>query len=327
MAKLMTSKEFIDKVKDIQKNYKTVYMLGTIGQPCTSGLIASCAKRLPAFYTAAKKSQLQAYVGNSDAFDCVGLIKAVLWGWKHGNAPYATNGVPDINETTMINSYCTGVSTNFKGIVPGEVVWLPGHIGVYVGDNLVIECTPAWTNNVQYTGLGNLGGKKGYNTRSWTKHGKLNWVDYSSSSSSSSGSTTPSTPSNSGSSNTSSKPSTPSTSKITLTVNGIWDSKMTKRLQQIFGTTADGVVSNQHAYYKSKNPGLTTGWEWHSKPNGDGSQLIFAIQKLVGAKQDGQIGNETISKMQKYFGTVVDGYISNPSSLVMAIQKWANAKN
>lgn len=112
-----------------------------------------------------------------------------------------------------------------------------------------------------------------------------------------------------------------------LTVNGVWDKTLTKRLQKIFGTTVDGKVSNQWACYKASNPGLTTGWDWQKKPNGKGSQLIKAMQKKAGmpsSECDGEIGATTIKYFQKYFGTTQDGCISKPSSLVMAIQKWAN---
>ena len=32
---------------------------------------------------------------------------------------------------------------------------------------------------MQITAVGNLGTQAGYNTRSWVRHGKLPWVDYS----------------------------------------------------------------------------------------------------------------------------------------------------
>lgn len=46
-----------------------------------------------------------------------------------------------------------------------------------------------------------------------------------------------------------------------IAVDGYWGKELTKRLQQIFGCTADGIVSNQYASYKSKNPGLVSGWD------------------------------------------------------------------
>ena len=63
-------------------------------------------------------------------------------------------------------------------MVPGEGLWGPGHWGLYIGDGLAVECTPAWKNGVQITAVGNIGTKAGYNTRTWTKHGRLPYVDY-----------------------------------------------------------------------------------------------------------------------------------------------------
>ena len=109
--------------------------------------------------------------------------------------------------------------------------------------------------------------------------------------------------------------------------NGKWGKATTKRLQQIFGTTADGKISNQWAKYKNSNPGLTSGWEWKTKPNGKGSQLIKAMQKWAGmaaSDQDGEIGTKTITAFQNKLGTTQDGCVSYPSSMVKALQEWAN---
>lgn len=109
----------------------------------------------------------------------------------------------------------------------------------------------------------------------------------------------------------------------TLTVDGYWGTKTTKRLQAIFGTTQDGEVSNQYKAYKSQNPGLDSGWDWQTNPTGY-SPLIKAIQKKVGATQDGYIGPNTIKAIQKWMGTTQDGYFSAPSTCIKALQKWCN---
>lgn len=114
-----------------------------------------------------------------------------------------------------------------------------------------------------------------------------------------------------------------------LTVDGNWGKATTRRLQQIFGTTVDGEVSNQWASYKASNPGLTSGWDWQSKPNGKGSQLIKAMQKWAGMPanaQDGEWGPATCRAIQKKLGTSTDGKVSNPSQMVKALQKWANTQ-
>ena len=104
--------------------------------------------------------------------------------------------------------------------------------------------------------------------------------------------------------------------------DGLWGEDTTIKAQEVFKTTVDGMVTDQRVEYKSANPGLFS-FEWKSNPTGY-SELIKAIQKKVGANVDGWIGTETIKKMQKYFGTIQDGCISNPSDVVRAFQKWLN---
>lgn len=91
--------------------------------------------------------------------------------------PLYNHGVPDIGADSMIK-VCTGVTTDFSNIEVGEAVWMEGHIGVYVGDGKCVECTPKWTNNVQFSNLGNISKYKTGNYRVWTKHGKLPYVKY-----------------------------------------------------------------------------------------------------------------------------------------------------
>lgn len=114
-----------------------------------------------------------------------------------------------------------------------------------------------------------------------------------------------------------------SSAKITLKVDGYWGTSTTKRLQQIFKTTVDGKVSNQFSTYKSQNPGLDSGWEWEKNPTGN-SPLIKAIQKKVGATQDGHIGPDTIKKIQKWMGCAQDGVFSAKSPCIKKLQQWCN---
>lgn len=126
------------------------------------------------------------------------------------------------------------------------------------------------------------------------------------------------------SSGTTSSSSSTSTSATKLTVDGKWGKSTTKRAQQVFGTTVDGKVSNQYSAYKADNPGLLSeSWEWETNPSGY-SPLIKAIQKKVGATQDGHIGPKTIKAMQKWLGTTQDGKVSAISPMVKAFQTWLN---
>lgn len=117
-------------------------------------------------------------------FDCVCLIKGVLWGWKgdktkvYGGAAYNSKGVPDCSTESMI-AKCKEISTTFDvaAMVPDELVWQKGHVGIYIGEGKVIECTPAFKNCVQITNFISKTGEIPYRA-TWKKHGKLPWVDY-----------------------------------------------------------------------------------------------------------------------------------------------------
>ena len=105
--------------------------------------------------------------------------------------------------------------------------------------------------------------------------------------------------------------------------DGKWGEDTTTKAQEVFGTTVDGIVTDQYKCYEKENPGLIS-FEWLDNPSNYGSELVRAIQKKVGANVDGHIGPETIKKMQAWLGTVQDGYVSNPSDVVKAFQEWLN---
>lgn len=106
--------------------------------------------------------------------------------------------------------------------------------------------------------------------------------------------------------------------------DGLWGVETTRKAQEVFGTIVDGVVSNQLNWWRDENLGLLDStFEWQDYM-GDASMLIARIQEKVGAEVDGWIGKDTITKMQQWLGTPVDGYVSNPSAMVKAFQHWLN---
>lgn len=108
-----------------------------------------------------------------------------------------------------------------------------------------------------------------------------------------------------------------------LSVDGFWGSGTSTRLQQVLGTPADGIISDQYAGNRSLMPGCTSGWEWGNANHG-GSTVIKALQRKVGASPDGVMGKDTIRKLQAYLGTYQDGIISAPSNVVKAMQRRLN---
>ena len=115
-------------------------------------------------------------------------------------------------------------------------------------------------------------------------------------------------------------------SSATLTVDGLWGNDTTKALQKALGTTVDGIVSNQYASSKAKNPGLmASSWEWEANPGRGGSAMVKALQRKLGVTADGYFGPKTIRALQRYLGTTQDGCVSKPSAMVKALQKRLNA--
>lgn len=175
--------EFVNIAKDIANNYKTLYVMGCFGAPMSDKNKQRYTHNHPYNKRADRTKKIKAASKDTFGFDCVCLVKGILWGWNgdanaiYGGAQYNSNGVPDVGADQMMK-HCTCVFKDFSNIVPGEVVHMPGHIGIYIGDGLAVECTPIWKDGVQITAIGNIGKKKGYNTRTWSEHGKLKFIEY-----------------------------------------------------------------------------------------------------------------------------------------------------
>lgn len=179
----MTNIEFVNKLKDVANNYKTLYVYGCFGAPMTEANKTRYINAQSYNAKLTRKGKIKASGADTFGFDCVNLIKGILWGWNgnksatYGGAKYKANGVPDTNADGMIK-LCKNVTTSFSKIEIGEALWIKGHIGVYIGDGLCVECTPSWKDGVQITAVGNIGTKSGYKSRKWTKHGKLPYIEY-----------------------------------------------------------------------------------------------------------------------------------------------------
>jgi hypothetical protein len=179
----MNSSTFVETAIRIAKDYKSLYVMGCFGAPLNAkNKERYCSNQ--AYNSQPERTvKIKSATEDTFGFDCVCLIKGILWGWSgdktkaYGGAKYASNGVPDVSADGMIRK-CKDVSINFLDIVPGEIVWKEGHVGIYIGDGLAVEATPAWEDKVQITAVANMGFKSGYKARWWTKHGKLPWVDY-----------------------------------------------------------------------------------------------------------------------------------------------------
>ncbi len=150
-------------------NIKTRYMWGTFGKAITAGLIAGKATQYPTWYSPAKQKELKGYIGkNYFAFDCIGLIKSYYWG-GYTNLKYDSSS--DLSENGTEARAKEKGPINSMPEVPGLLVWMNGHIGVYAGNGEVIEATPSakFGNGVVKTKLSD---------RNWTKWLKCPYIEY-----------------------------------------------------------------------------------------------------------------------------------------------------
>lgn len=272
---IYSNTDFVALLTRIATEYNTSYIWGGIGSPITEASLQRAVNAYSKNRTSGYADAARRYLGNGFHFDCVGLIKSVLWGWDgsasktYGGATYASNGVPDYGANQLFN-LCSERSADFCEIVPGEAVWLNGHIGVYIGDGLAVECTPAWKNGVQITAVKNIGTRSGYNSRRWTTHGKLPWIGYGAVSGSQTGETA--------------KP----TASTTKTYN------VALRLL-VRGTTGEDVKSAQTLLILRGYKLPTYGAD--GEIGAETEEAVKAFQRANSLEVDGKIGGETWKRL------------------------------
>ncbi len=120
------------------------YVLGGYGQDITMSWLRQQQKRFIGNSEANLTDEQVQYIydtfGGKMAFDCIGLIKAYLWiDVETGNINYASNGYPDLGANATNSSAVISGDISSIPDIPGLCVWMPGHIGVYLGNGEVIE--------------------------------------------------------------------------------------------------------------------------------------------------------------------------------------------
>lgn len=108
----------------------------------------------------------------------------------------------------------------------------------------------------------------------------------------------------------------------TLEVDGIGGWNTIIDLQHAFGTVEDGVISGQNLEDNDYHCGMS-----NIDYNSEGSQMVEALQRKIGANVDGYWGEETSHKLQELlvswgYNIDVDGYFGSES--VKALQQSLN---
>ncbi len=117
------------------------YVYGGYGQVCTVAYLDQQAAAWPGANEAGGPMRTvgEKWLGKR-VTDCIGLIKSYAWyNPNDGSIKPGANGFSDCSATSIWNSVTESGDISSIPEVEGLAVWMPGHIGVYVGKGEVIE--------------------------------------------------------------------------------------------------------------------------------------------------------------------------------------------
>lgn len=149
------------------------YWFGCFGQMASRKLYNSKKLQYPKYYTA---SDFEKQIANpKQVFDCSGLIKAYLWTKSIDDTNPIYNAKEDDSATAFYNA------AKIKGTLPTDKVLKPGtlifkgsdktksHVGVYIGDDQVIEAKGHSYGVVQTK----------FSTGNWKYYAECSFIEYS----------------------------------------------------------------------------------------------------------------------------------------------------
>lgn len=147
----------------------TVYLWGGLGEIITEEVIEDRQKAYPEVYTPALCEELRMCIGkNIYGFDCSGLIKNFIMG---GLFHYKYDPAMDLNSAMMREAAKETGEMDTLPEQPGVCLYMPGHVGIYMGNREVIESTsnPKFGNGVVKTSLSD---------RKWTHWFRCPGIEY-----------------------------------------------------------------------------------------------------------------------------------------------------
>ena len=127
---------------------------------------------------------------NVMGWDCINLVKGIIWSWagdpskEFGGAVFESNGCPDVTVSDFWISCCTDHTTDWSKLVPGEFLYYGNgsHCGIYIGEGWAVEATGSWDRECTYSIVENVAdkyiGTVGPHRRTWQAHGRIKFVEY-----------------------------------------------------------------------------------------------------------------------------------------------------
>ena len=144
------------------------YWYGTFGNMSSPSLLATKRRQYPGYYEQSRYKVKFTNQYNKRVHDCVGLIKGYLWSETPTSTP-KYNSSQDVSANGMLGKCRKRGRISSIPNVPGTLVFMKGHVGVYIGDGYVIEAR-GHDYGVVRTKL---------SSRPWTDWGMCPWIDYS----------------------------------------------------------------------------------------------------------------------------------------------------
>ena len=143
------------------------YWYGCFGQKGTAALLTAKARQYPTMYTTSRVYNCRKQYGVK-VHDCVGLIKGYLWCDSNTDDTPKYVAAQDKSAGGMYNACKIRGYMNTMPDIPGILVFLPGHVGVYIGGGYVVEAS-GFSKGVIKTKLAGRG---------WERWGKCPYITY-----------------------------------------------------------------------------------------------------------------------------------------------------
>ena len=146
MKKVFNATDYCAWLRE-QAKRKRPYWYGAYFLKCTEKLLTRKAKQYPDHYTASRMPTYRKHIAEGQMCgDCVnGAIKGAIWSeLGKRESVYNSHDCPDRSADGMFE-HCKKLGVEWGAIstMPDEIglaVRFAGHVGIYVGNNMMIHC-------------------------------------------------------------------------------------------------------------------------------------------------------------------------------------------